>query len=282
MMFHQTVLGGFLPLAAPVFLALCLAVSAIGFRKLVYFISIGYGYSIAAMALVSLGAGALAGRLEAIAFIEAALLAAYGLRLGTYLVLREGKAAYQATQAEDGDRSEGAGLGLKLAVWPVVSLLYVAMFEPCTARFVAAAEGRADPVPVLSAIGLALMGLGLALEALADRQKSAAKKLNPRRFCDSGLYRLVRCPNYLGETIFWTGNLLAGVVLLGSWLAWLLSITGLVSIVLIMKGSARRLEIKQGERYGSDPDYQAYVRRVPILLPFVPIYSFRNSKFHLG
>ena len=42
------------------------------------------------------------------------------------------------------------------------------------------------------------------------------------------------------------------------------------------------MELKQGERYGRDPAYQAYIAKVPILFPFLPIYSFRNAKVYLG
>jgi steroid 5-alpha reductase family enzyme len=279
-MFSTMIFGGLLPGAALLLGLICLLVSAIGFRKFVYFISIGYGYSIAAMSIASLAlAGASAGP---VTWAAAILLAIYGIRLGTYLVVREAKPAYQATQAADGDRAGAAGLGLKLAVWVTVALLYVAMFMPTLARFSAEARGLSDGLPALSMAGLAIMAAGIAIESLADRQKSKAKKTAPRRFCDSGLFRVSRCPNYFGELLVWTGNLVAGAALLGNWLAWLLAGLGYVSIFLIMKGSARRLEIKQGERYGSDPEYRAYAEKTPILIPFVPVYSFRNSKIYLG
>jgi steroid 5-alpha reductase family enzyme len=139
-----------------------------------------------------------------------------------------------------------------------------------------------DQVPALSIAGVAVMAAGIAIEAIADRQKSAAKKKAPGRFCDSGLYRIMRCPNYFGELLVWTGNLLAGAAFLGSWLAWVIAGVGYLAIFLIMKGSARRLEIKQGERYGSDPDYRRYAETTPILFPFLPIYSFRESVIYLG
>jgi hypothetical protein len=49
-----------------------------------------------------------------------------------------------------------------------------------------------------------------------------------------------------------------------------------------MKGSARRLELKQEARYGQDPEYRSYAASVPILIPPLPIYSFRDSRIHLG
>jgi len=279
-MFTSSILGGLLPWAVIPLAALCLVVSAIGFRKTVYFISIGYGYSIAAMAIASL---AVAGRAAGpVTWLAAVLLAVYGIRLGTYLVIREGKASYQATQQADGDRSAGTGLAAKLGIWVTVALLYPAMFLPALVRFAGEAGGGADLVPALSIAGVAVMAAGIAIEAIADRQKSAAKKRNPGRFCDSGLYRIMRCPNYFGELLVWTGNLLAGAAFLGSWLAWAIAGVGYISIFLIMKGSARRLEIKQGERYGSDPGYRRYAETTPILFPFLPIYSFRESVIYLG
>jgi steroid 5-alpha reductase family enzyme len=279
-MFTATILGGLLPAATLPFLGVCLAISAIGFWKYVYFISIGYGYSIAAMAAIScvLG-GATAGILT---WLEAMLLAAYGLRLGTFLVIREAKPSYRASQAADGDRDERVGLGFKLVIWVAVAVLYAIMFMPVMARFASEAGGKRDASQWLSAIGVAATALGLAVEAVADAQKSAAKKRKPKRFCDSGLYRITRCPNYFGEILVWTGALAAGAALLGTWLAWALSAVGYACIVLVMVGSARRLELKQEERYGADPEFRAYVGKVPVLLPFLPIYSLRDAKLYLG
>jgi steroid 5-alpha reductase family enzyme len=279
-MFSSTILGGLLPTAALTFLGVCLAVSAIGFAKYVYFISIGYGFSVAAMAIVSCVLGGETASLPT--WLEAGLLAAYGLRLGTFLVIREAKPSYRASQAADGDRPQRVGLGLKLAIWPTVAILYVIMFMPLIARFASEAAGKADPLPLLSAIGVVLTALGLVIEAVADAQKSAAKAVAPKRFCDSGLFRITRCPNYFGEILVWTGLLAAGAALLESWLAWALAAIGYACIVLIMIGSARRLEMKQDERYGADPGYQAYAKRVPVLAPFVPVYSLRNAKLYLG
>ena len=95
----------------------------------------------------------------------------------------------------------------------------------------------------------------------------------PDRFCDVGLFRLVRCPNYLGEVLIWTGVLISGVTALSSAFEWIVSLLGWICIVYIMFGGARRLEIRQNKNYGNNPQYQEYVKKTPILLPFVPLYS---------
>jgi steroid 5-alpha reductase family enzyme len=137
------------------------------------------------------------------------------------------------------------------------------------------------PAPFLLAFSLLIMAGGIGLEALADQQKSACKQEHPDRFCDTGIYRWVRCPNYLGEIIFWSGNFIAGIGAYTHWLRWLISLIALACIILIMVGSTKRLERKQDERYGKLPAYQRYRTSVPVLFPFVPIYTLKNVRVYL-
>ncbi len=261
-------------------LLICLLVSAIGFWRHVYFISIGYGYSIAAMGIAAL---VLAGsQTSLVSWLQCLLLIVYGARLGTYLVIRETKPAYRASLKADADRPAGMGLGLKSLIWLTVSVLYVCMFMPALARILADQRQVSDPLCSLSILGITIMALGLVIEVVADAQKNAAKKKDPRRFCNSGLYRICRYPNYFGEMLVWTGNIIAGASLLDSWQDWLLAALGYISIILIMLGSGRRLEAKQAARYGDIPEFQDYVARTPVLLPFLPLYTLKNIRLYLG
>ena len=54
---------------------------------------------------------------------------------------------------------------------------------------------------------------------------------------------------------------------------WVIASIGYVGIVYVMFSGARRLELRQAQAYGADPEFQAYVPRTPLLLPFVPIYT---------
>ena len=123
------------------------------------------------------------------------------------------------------------------------------------------------------------MAFGIIFESIADIQKNAAKKINPKRFVDTGLYRIVRCPNYLGEMIFWTGVLISGIGAVQGAGQWAVVLTGYIGIIFVMFSGARRLEIRQDKNYGSDPEYQKYVTTVPILLPFIPLYSVKKHKW---
>ena len=95
---------------------------------------------------------------------------------------------------------------------------------------------------------------------------------------DTGLYRIVRCPNYLGEMIFWTGVLISGIGAVSGW-QWIVVAIGYICIILVMFSGARRLEIRQNKNYGADPEYQKYGKTVPILLPFIPLYSVEKHKW---
>ena len=60
---------------------------------------------------------------------------------------------------------------------------------------------------------------------------------------------------------------------------WAMVILGFIGITYVMFSGARRLEMRQNRNYGDDPEYQQYVKTVPILLPFVPLYSVVKYKW---
>ena len=168
-------------------------------------------------------------------------------------------------------------IGVKICIWTSCALLYALQVSPVFFRL----ENRAG-TSVVCIVGVVIMACGIILESLADAQKSKSKAKNPNRFCDTGLYKIVRCPNYLGEVVFWTGVFVSSVDCLNGIWQWLGAIFGYVCIVYIMFGGARRLEIRQNKNYGADKEYQEYVKKTPILIPLVPLYSVEKYKWLVG
>ena len=249
-----------------------MVISAIGFKNYVWFISLGYGFSIAGEGLLML---ILYGQsLSLGTVICSVLFILYGLRLGGYLAIRELKSSsYKKNMTGEIKDGKTVPFGVKIAIWVTCAALYVTQVSGVFYRL----ENNAGS-NVWTYIGAVVMVLGVVLESAADVQKNNAKKKNPKRFVDTGLYRIVRCPNYLGEMIFWTSVLIAGIGAVSGW-QWIVVAIGYVGIIFVMFSGARRLEIRQDKNYGNDPEYQKYVTTVPILLPFIPLYSVKKHKW---
>ena len=252
--------------------AVALVFSSIGFKKYVWFISLGYGFAVAAI-----GAGLLiAGRDQLTAGTACAciLLVVYGLRLGGYLAFRELRTSYSSKMEGEIKSDDGMSLAAKLAIWISAALLYVCETSPVIFRFV-----NGSGTDALLVVGLIISVVGLVVETTADLQKNAAKKENPGRFVDTGLFRIVRCPNYFGEMLFWTGMFVGGIAIYAGPLQWIAALLGYLGIIYVMFGGARRLEIRQNKSYGDDPEYQRYVKTTPIMIPLIPLYSVEKYKW---
>ena len=252
---------------------ICMLVSAIGFKNYVWFISLGYGFSIAAQGaamLILYGQNLTLGTI-----IACVVFVLYGLRLGGYLAIREfGKSSYKKNMVGEIKDGKTVPFGVKIAIWVTCAVLYVTQIAGVFYRLLNAAQDN-----IFVYIGAVIMVCGIVLESAADIQKNNAKKINPRRFVDTGLYRIVRCPNYLGEMIFWTGVLVSGIGAVSGIGQWIVVLVGYIGIIFVMFSGARRLEIRQNKNYGNDPEYQKYVKTVPILVPFIPLYSVEKYKW---
>ena len=256
-----------------VLLLVSLLACSVGFHAYIWFFSVGYGLAIAAIGAALAIAYHAAMTLPE--WLACLLLMVYGCRLSGYLLIRERMSmAYRKVLNPELDRSKRMHIYAKIALWLACGVLYTLMTIPLYFRL-----RNGAPADAMLWIGLILMVCGIALEAAADLQKSAAKRVNSRRFVDTGLYSFVRCPNYLGELLLWLGMLLTGTTALRGAGQWVLALLGFALITWVMFSGARRLELRQDKNYGADPEYQKYVRTVPILIPFVPLYSVKKYKF---
>ena len=254
----------------------CAVLSAVGFYKFVYFLSIGYGFAVAGGG-IAVFVMALINPTDApiwILLIQAALFVAYGVRLSGFLLVRELKtASYKKTFQEVSGEGKKMPFFVLFTIWVSVTVLYVAQVSPMLFRY----NNGADDL-VLPLVGIVISILGLVLESVADNQKSAQKKVRPDMVATKGLYKLCRCPNYLGEIIFWTGVFIAGISTYAGFGQWITAILAYVCIVYIMFNGAQRLEKRQMARYGENEEYNTYANKTPIIIPFLPIYHLNKKK----
>lgn len=262
-----------------ILLALSFAISAVGWIYFIYFFSIGYGLAISGLSVAT----AIIFRHEMTLPIAilCGVLFIYGIRLALYLLYRERKSASYKKILYQPENTAKKPVFAMFMIWISCALLYIGQMSPATFYLHNLAEGAAVSEPWVWA-GAIVAAVGVIIEMVADAQKSAAKKINASRFVDTGLYRLVRCPNYFGEVLMWTGSF---IICFGSCCTvgqWVIATLGYVGIVYVMFSGARRLELRQQEVYGNDPEFQAYIHRRPLILPFVPIYSVAKHTWLKG
>ena len=252
----------------------CAVLCAVGFYKFVYFLSIGYGFAVAGGGIAVLIMAFVVGT-EAplwVLLVQAALFLAYGIRLSGFLLVREIKnAAYRKTLKEATGNEKKMPFFVLFTIWVCVAILYTAQVSPMLFRVTNNTTGIILPV-----IGFAVSVFGLVLESIADNQKSAQKKENPDMVATKGLYKMCRCPNYLGEIIFWTGVFVSGINTYSTIGQWITAIIAYICIVFIMFNGAQRLEKRQMARYGDNKKYNDYANKTPIIIPLLPIYHLNK------
>lgn len=258
-----------------IFIAI-LIVCLIGFKKYIWFISIGYGLSISIVGIMLL---ALCYKtMNASLLIGAILLILYGFRLSGFLAYRELKSKDYNKKMKN-EISDGSNMTfpIKIMLWITCAILYLLMTSPIIFRFM-----NHSANDIIYDIGLIITLSGIIIESLSDYQKNKSKKINPKKICNTGLFKIVRCPNYLGELIIWIGVFICGLTTYNSTLQWISAIIGLLGIIYIMFSGARRLELRQDRTYKDDKEYQEYKEKTPILIPFIPLYSVKKYKWLVG
>ena len=265
-----TLIADYIGQVWPLFMWGVVIVAAIGccmgFKEFVWFMSVGYGFSVMCIGAYLLILGLIKGYLTPARGLMAALFVVYGYRLGGYILKRElTNAAYKKTLESTGS-TKAMPIPVSLFMWAYSMFMYTAQTSAVTYRFINQAKDN-----VFAYVGVVIMALAIVGEATADKQKSAAKKVNPKRFCDTGLYKIVRCPNYFCEVLFWVGVTVSGIgAVQGK--QWIMVLIALVLITYVMYNSASRLELRHEKTYGLDPEYQKYSDTVPLLFPFTKQY----------
>ena len=259
-----------------ILLAVSLAASAVGWFYFIYFFSIGYGLSIAALATAT--AIIFADTTTAPTAIFCCTLFIYGTRLAGYLFLREKSSASYKKILYQPSSTERKSTTTMVSIWISCALLYIGQISPITFYLYNTTQGKSINSFWIW-FGATIAIAGVIIEIIADAHKSMAKKRDAKRFVDNGLYSIVRCPNYFGEILLWTGcfTICFGADCTTS--QWIIASLGYAGIIYVMFSGARRLELRQAGIYGNNPEFREYIRSTPLIIPFAPIYSLAKQKW---
>ena len=187
----------------------------------------------------------------------------WSLRLSGYLVARHRKSGLEDARYVAMRAAGGRAFWWKclFSVFLLQGLLQWVVAAPLHVVFIVSHVG--EPTAPLFIFGMALFGVGLAVESTADWQLAGfkARATASNGLMTSGLWRIVRHPNYLGEMILWAGIGISAFAATHSIIAF----AGPVILVLAMVFVSMPLTEDHLRR--SRPQYESYAARTPMLIP---------------
>jgi steroid 5-alpha reductase family enzyme len=165
--------------------------------------------------------------------------------------------------------------------WVVFNMLFISMYQLGLVLLITLPALKSMGGEPLTWVDYLLAGLILFFvitETIADQQqwkyhkrKNLLKEQGEtlpenlkKGFVDSGLWGLVRHPNYASEQAVWIVFYFFSVAATGKWMNW--SIIGAVLLVLLFWGSSNFSEDISTSKY---PEYESYKKKVPRFIPFV-------------
>ena len=226
--------------STPTLVLACTLPTLMGFWKSEYGVSYAYALAMLASGLLVFRVARTSGSMLAMA--HSGCLFLYGLRLGLFLLYRETSIARFRDFRETIEK-RAQERGSRLSRSPFIlgcSFLYLGLAAPLMLTAAPAAQATK-----LAWMLIGSMYFGLALAAIGDLQKTWVKAdRGADALVTSGLFSLLRHPNYTGEMIMWTSSFAVAVVtatamaMAGPWAAsapWLaLSVLGVSGINFVL------------------------------------------------
>ncbi len=189
------------------------------------------------------------------------MVAVWSARLGTFLFLRVKRAGQDRRFTEIKKRFFRYAFTWTLGgAWVFITM---------AAALAAITSAKQLPMDGLAYVGALIWAIGFGVEILADHQKTVFRKdpANAEKFISSGLWAKSRHPNYFGEIMLWLGIAVMALPVLNGWQMITMVSPFFVAILLIKVSGVRLLEENAQERWGADPQYNAYVASTPVLVP---------------
>ena len=194
------------------------------------------------------------------AWLLAGMVAVWSIRLGSFLFLR-----IQAAGEDRRFREIKKSFARFLRAWTLQGLWVVFSLS---APLAAITSEKKVELGAFALVGFLVWLLGFGIEVTADRQKSKFKQdpANEDRFIHTGLWAWSRHPNYFGEIMLWIGVMIITLPVLSGW-QWVSLISPVfITLLLTRISGVPMLEARADEKWGGQPDYEAYKANTPVLI----------------
>lgn len=199
--------------------------------------------------------------------LVAVMIAAWSLRLGTYVATRvagspEEDPRYAAFRRDWGADFQRRMFGLMIVQAPVTALLSVAP--------IFAARQGVPGLGILDALGVSVFVACLFGEGLADAQLRAFRAApgNKGKVCDKGLWAWSRHPNYFFEAAIWLAYPIMAADLARPWS--LAAFGAPIAMYLTVRYASGVPPLEEAMLRSRGDAYRDYQRRVAVLIPRPP------------
>ena len=199
--------------------------------------------------------------------IIALLVIIWGVRLGSFLLLRIKKMGHDSRFDKirpNKSRFFRFFLIQGFGAWLISLPMMIRLLKGSSSEML---EGQL----LVERVGIAVAVIGLMIEVIADQQKSTFKSTreNESKLYTGGLYSFVRYPNYLGEILFWIGIFIASSIVFQG-VEWASIIGPLcISYLLLFLSGIPFIERSRKEKYGEDESYQKYQSSTAKIIPWI-------------
>jgi steroid 5-alpha reductase family enzyme len=207
----------------------------------------------------------------ALATLLMAMTAAWGFRLGIYLIRRwrahgEDK-RYKLILKKDREKGRFAQAALT-KVWLMQAVLLFAVCSPAQVGILASPAPA--PITALSLVGVAIYAIGIVFEWVGDWQlaRFKADPANQGQVLDTGLWRYTRHPNYFGDFAAWWGIWL--VCASAGWFYALATIIGPLFLSFTLTKWSGVALLEKGLDKTKGDKYAEYKRRTSAFFPLPP------------
>lgn len=192
------------------------------------------------------------------------IVAIWAIRLASFLFMR-----IHAAGEDRRFREIKQSFARFLLTWTLQGLWVAFSLAAALAAITSTVRKELD---IFAVVGFLVWLFGFAFEVVADSQKSAfnANPANKGKFINTGLWSWSRHPNYFGEIVLWVGVTIIALPILQGW-QWATLISPIfITLLLTRISGVPLLEKRADEKWGGQPEYEAYKAGTSVLVPMPP------------